>query len=518
MTPEFLKLAELVSNLDEIARRTTHPFSTHKALPKQELFHRSVKHTRVNTGGNRSGKSRASAQEIMWWATEAHPYQETTKRPRIWVISPEYRTLYEGIWLHLKYNLPDWEILKFGPKVPGWDLPTFIEFKKGGRIDFISAEGGEDRTKLQAAAIDLVVIDEEVSYDLMTEIEARGLDRDGRIIVGATLVRSEEWIIRLIENAEAGDPDIDHFQFDTRDNPYISEKATKRFIAKLPDDEYEVRILGHSRRTKGLIYSHYADRLAPLGHLVEPFPIPGNWTKLMCLDGGYRIAAALWVAISPPPSKMFAYREMYLPYSEAADWVEFIYQSEGWKLDWSINPHFGWVPGDNYEEIRLRLVDPSDFSHQKDGSVGPATRLGEDYNLDLCPATNDKGQNILDVRSLLQPVSSPKLLVFNTLTNLRSEIKKYRIKPTKDGGKKDLDQPADRPIKKHDHLMNCLEYIASQREEFHPHQTPEEQLEEEAMKDDSEIDWKEGEAGRTQYYAIMRARSRIGRERMEIER
>lgn len=515
MTEDMLKLSDLVSTLDELSRRNNHPFTGHKPLPKQEQFHRSEKQTRVNTGGNRSGKSRSSAQEILWWVTESHPYLKTPPHPRVWVISPEYRTLYEGVWIHLKFNIPDWEVLKIGPKVPGWDLPTYVEFKKGGRIDFISAEGGDDRTKLQAAAIDLVVIDEEVGFELMTEIEARLLDRDGRIVVGATLVKSEEWILRLIDAAEAGDPDVDHFEFDTRDNPYISEKARKRFIAKLPDDEYEVRILGKGRRTRGLIYSKFLPNLKTdqrHGHLIEPFDIPQGWTKAMCLDGGYRVAAALWMAITPPPSKCILYREMYLPYSEARDWVDFIYSNEGWVQDEKKNPYFGWVVGPEYEEISLRLVDPSDFSHQKDGSVGPATRLSENYGLELCPGTNDKGQNILDVRTLIE---HNKLFVFNTLTNFVAEIKKYRIKPIKDGAKKDLDHPADRPIKKHDHLMNCLEYLASQQISYVAPKTEEESITEQAMMDDEEINWLPGEAGRTQYYRIQRERMRIMRGQEE---
>jgi hypothetical protein len=494
--------------LDELAKRKAHPFVKYVPLSldtnNQLAFHKSRKYIRLLLGGNRSGKSRTSSQEIMWWCTETHPYQSTPKKPRVWVISPEYRTIYEGVWSHLRDNLPEWEIKKFGPKTPGWDIPTYIEFVRGGRIDFISAQTGEDRTKLQAAEIDLAVIDEEISGSLIVEIEMRLLTRGGRLIVGATLINSEEWIVQLETSTEVpgGNPDVDLFRLDTRANIYNNQTALKRLLTKLPEEELSVRIQGLSRRTHGLIYKNFS----PQRNIIDEFPIPRTWTRVMVLDPGYRLAAALWGAISPPPSKLVLYREMYLPFSEASDWVNFIYTSEGW-----VNTYTSvWKPGDQYEEISLRLIDPSAFSHQVDGSPGIGSRLSEDYHLDFCPGFNDKGTNIFDVRTLLMG-EDPVLKVFSSLRNFIDEIRQYRTKLSRE--RKNLDSSPDRPLKKHDHLMNCLEYMASQKVAYLQPKTAQELLEDEANMEDDEINWPEDPTERRiRRINILRLRARMNRE------
>jgi len=184
------QLAELVSTLEAIQERQQHASVTYDPLPKQKLFHESPCWCRMAFGGNRSGKSRCTGQESYWYFSHTHPYQETPKKCRIWVLSAEYRTIFEGIWTHLKNVIPPWDIAKVGPKVPNWDVPSYVESKNGSRIDFISAQGGgkDARKKLQAAEIDLLVIDEEISGELWLELQMRLVTRGGKIIISATLV------------------------------------------------------------------------------------------------------------------------------------------------------------------------------------------------------------------------------------------------------------------------------------------------------------------------------------------
>ncbi len=475
-------LEEYVTLLEELKKRREHASQTYvpddNPRRNQRAFHASSAWCRLLFGGNRSGKSRSAAQEIYWWTTNTHPHLEKLPNAaRIWVLSAEYRTLYEGIWIHLRNVLPHWEIRKIGAKVPNHDIPSYVEMKSGARVDFISAQGGEEtRRKLQAAEIDLLSIDEEISGDLWDELQMRLLTRGGRVIISATLIESEDWLLDLEDRAEAGDPDVNLVRLDTKFNKYNDEVALKRILSKLSSEEQQVRILGKRRKASGLIYANWRTENTDevTSHLIEPFTIPSDWTRVMCLDPGWRTFAGLWVAISPNDLAV-AYREMYLLFAELHEAVEFINLSE-------IN-----------EKIDLRLIDPASYKHFEDGSLGVGYQLAEDYNLDFSPALNDKRQNVEAVRKWLMPtphltkegLKIPGFRIFKTLESFLSERRKYKIKP--DTTRRDRDRAADRPLKKFDHLMNCWEYIATNRLDYIPAETDDEELDRLAMTDnDSE--------------------------------
>lgn len=469
MISDDRNLLEAVGILEELKRRKNHAFQ--KYVPddnpgrNQLGFHSSKAWIREILGGNRSGKSRSSAQEILWYATETHPYQKTPKAPRIWVVSAEYRTIYEGIWLHIKNNLPDWYVSKIGPKIQNYDFPSYIEFKSGARIDFLSAVGGDEaRKKFQAAEIDLLAIDEEISGEFWEELQMRLLTRGGRVIISATLVQSEEWLLDLEDQAKESE-DVAVFRFDTRLNKYNDEKLLAKIIARLSDDEKEVRIYGRRRRTTGLVYSTFG-----VQNECRPFAIPAEWTRVMCIDAGFRVSAALYVAIAPD-RKRYIYREIYIRQGSIHDLAHQIKVFEGFYFD--AEKGYQLVEGKEPERIFLRLIDPTSFRHLEDGSVGVGVQLSTDYGIHCSPGQNDKLSNIEAVRRLLIP-DRPELFVFDNCSNFLTEIKKYRLRGDTTG--KDRDESPDRPLKRHDHLMNCLEYIAMENAQFIPGLTPVQQL------------------------------------------
>jgi hypothetical protein len=494
---------EILSILDEMKRRKEHTFSLYSPLDLPEInqlaYHCSRAWCRLVFGGNRSGKSRVTAQEILWWGTETHPYQPTPSSPRIWVISPEYRTIYEGIWIHIRENLPGWLVSRLGVKIPQHDIPSYVEFKKGARIDFISAEGGEsDRKKIQAAEIDLICIDEEVSGDLKDELMARLITTGGRLNISATLIQSEDWLLDLEEQAKNPKiSDVELFRFNTKFNPHNNPTALKRWEESLSPEEREVRILGRSRQTKGIIYR------PPPEVKISRFDIPISWPRVHVFDPGHRVAASLWFAIDPD-SYIYCYREMYLLYSNLLECVNFWKSAEGWELISQI-----WIENNKTEKPYLRIIDPASFNTLADGSMSIGEQLSTHYNYYFIGGLASKDQNIEDVRRLFIPNENPRLKIFEDLTSLWTEIRKYRIKDRK--VKSDGDRPKARPLKQHDHLMNCLEYFASQQLSYGERKTPKLLLEEEAMKDDGEIDLPEDlEKRRNKILRIQKIRQRKG--------
>lgn len=459
------ELRELITLFEEIQERDNHESVKYSPLPKQEPFHKSKVWIRLVLGGNRSGKSRSAAQEIYWTWSGTHPYQEVPKKARIWCLSAEYRTLYEGIWLHLQKIIPPWDIAKVGSKIPGWDIPSYIESKTGSRIDFISSQGGKDaRKKVQAAEIDLLSVDEEISGELWTELRFRLVSKGGRVIISATLVESEDWLIDLEAAAEQGSADVAVFRLDTRENTHNSQEILDKFIGSLSQDDFEVRILGKSRRVKGLVYAAFnGDVGRPESNVIKPRKIPDNYNRIMVYDPGFRTSAALWVAISPT-LKAIAYREMYLHSVSLAEVVQFIRRAEGYVYEDGI-----WQPGPKTEVVSTRIIDPAGFHRMTDGTPSIGDRLATDYELFFIKGFNDKRTNIEDGRKLLevQTDGTPGFVVFDTLENFLSERRKYRIRGATPG--RDRDEGKDLPIKKDDHLMNCFEYFSSSGYAYNPY-------------------------------------------------
>lgn len=439
---------EYLNLLEELKLRQSHPGIAYvpcaDPMCNQLAFHNSDAWCRLVFGGNRSGKSRAGAQEDYWWFTQTHPYLKTPKAPRIWVLSAEYRTIYEGVWSHLRNVIPHWDIAKTGPKVPNWDIPSYIESKSGARIDFISAQGGEEtRKKIQAAEIDLLHVDEEVDGSLWIELQMRLVTRGGKVLVTATLIESEDWLLELEDKSLQGDPDVSITRLSTLHNIYNNQAAVARVVSHLSDEEKIVRIEGKRRKASGLIYANWN----PLKHEIDPIFIPDEWTKLMVFDPGFRTAAALWIAIDPKQYAI-AYREMYLHNTTLSEIADFIKASE------------------KEETIQLRFIDPHAFDHGVDGSPGIGHRLLDDYKLLFQPGQNDKMTNIEDVRRWLLPdlTGTPQFRIFNTLEHFKSERRQYRTKPASKS--RDRDDSPDRPLKRKDHLMNCWEYAATARVRF----------------------------------------------------
>jgi hypothetical protein len=73
--------------LDRLERN---PFLLYIPHPTQKAFHKSNARIRAFFGGNRSGKTRAVVQELLWYATGLHPYRKVAIPNDIWVVSLDF--------------------------------------------------------------------------------------------------------------------------------------------------------------------------------------------------------------------------------------------------------------------------------------------------------------------------------------------------------------------------------------------------------------------------------------------
>jgi hypothetical protein len=423
----------------EIKRRQKHPFYHYKPDDhpdrNQLAFHQSDASIRLVFGGNQSGKSRAVAQEIAWWLTESHPHQKTPPKPRIYCLSAGYRTLQEGLYRHLREILPEWLLFQHGANIAGWDMPAYIRLKNGAQVDFISG-------------------DEEVDQVLYEELQARRITRAGRVVVAATLVRSEDWCVNLEEQAEAGNPDVFLVRLSTfraRDAGHVSARVIKEMENSLPPEELEVRLSGKSRKSEGRVYPEFARM-----HVMQPIPIPREWPRYCAIDPGWRTAAALWAAVAPD-GRYLIYRELYYHGANYLQLAHAWFAASGYKRHPS-NADLWVVDPDHTENIEVTWIDPSAFRHETSGSSGVGVLLAQS-GLPCAPARNDVDSGIELCRTSLMPGLGgiPRMRVFDTCTNFIQEARSYR-RP-KDTRDMNHAEKTARPIKRKDHLMDCWRYL-----------------------------------------------------------
>jgi len=458
---------ELLPLAREFVRRTKHLYYHYKPAnhPRrnQVAFHCSDAVIRLVKGGNRSGKSHGTAMDVSMAVRGEHPViPEPEKDQLFWIVSAKYRTLQNGIWKHLKKMLPPWDIVRYGPNVPNYDMPSFLVYRHKHSvtgvyyhhtIEFLSSSGGEQaRERMTSAPVDYICVDEEIDWRTWDELRARIIDTGGRIAISATLYRSDPWLLDLEEFA-LSDPDIDCFTLNTEqalEDGHIHERQFKQLVKGMTKEEYAVRILGESRRAYGRVYSNLTEK----NIMADDF-IPKDWRRYCAIDPGHSTAAVLYIA-ALPTGHYWVYREIYL---QKSDWKELavaMRQAEGWVWD---EQRELWKPGPNYESIYVRLIDPAGFAHTMTGEQGAGDLLNVHYGFDCVPARNDVEYGIsLCRRDLENEINGkPVCRIFESCLYFQRELSRYkRAVDTADARKHERRAV---PIRRDNHLMDDWRYI-----------------------------------------------------------
>ena len=467
--PELMELSDR-QVLEEFQNRQLHVINTYIPSDKeghnQLSYHNSKAVCRLLFGGNQSGKSHAAAYDCAVNARGENPFISIKDKKRdyvIWVISAEYLTIKNGIYRHLRDIIPNWDIVKEGPRIPGHNLPSFIEIKrKSGyitTISFMSAKGDSGaRSKFQAAAVDYFYIDEEISEDIWEELQVRTLATGGSFSISATLVESFDWLLKLEKDAEDEDKNVFLTRLNTELNPYLDKATVERLKKTFSKETLEYRYYGKARAAMGLIYSNFDKHK----HLVRPFKIPYDWPRWCAIDPGIRTCAALWIAVNPD-NIAYAYRELYAHNEPLWVVAKEIKQLEGWKLNKELSKsfsHYVWEETDSSETMVSRLIDPKSRARSEAGEASILDQLSSRYGLICTPADNAVRPGLEDCRYWLED----GMFFFNNLNNFVDEIKSYRYRPI--NARRDQNAPIEDPIRRSNHLMDCWRYIARDKPDF----------------------------------------------------
>lgn len=217
---------------------------------------------------------------------------------------PEIRTVFEDVLGIGRYWSGD-KILELRENPDKPFLAKKASDNMWGRIILRSASSGGG---LESAMAKAAWLDEcgqnEFTLEDWEAVQRRLSLAQGRVL-GTTTLYNRGWLkSEVYDRWNDGDNDYDVIQFASHINPAFPREEYDRAERTLPDWRFKMFYKGEFSRPAGLIYKDFTDDM-----LVDPFPIPPHWPRVVGIDFGGANTALVWLAQDPETGIWYAFRE-----------------------------------------------------------------------------------------------------------------------------------------------------------------------------------------------------------------
>lgn len=418
---------------------------TVSAFHQQRMFHECDKKIRLFIAGNRSGKSQAGAAEIAYWVSNMHPWLLVPKSDKryaervMWVVGPTYEHIGTVLWPKIRSLLPEswWKSIVWYERGKG--MPDTIYSNTGWKVSFKSAQQG--REAFQGIDIDAAWLDEDIPSDVVREIEARTIDRAGKIWWTFTpLSMFTEMAIEWHDKAMDNDNNVASFRGSIFGNRYLPAHEVARIYESWDESERRIRAYGEFAQLEGLIYN---DRIFTSNNVIDDEErgkmLKQDHTIYLCIDPGYVTTAGTFWSVDTF-GRYTLVAEHYGKRMTVAENTQRIYD---------MSQELGGLP---VEHIFMDIAAMQ--SGRKDGKTVLEEYENEFASLNksdimIYPVTNKNPHD--RITKVLQAMSTKidgikKLRVWAGCPMFFHERKRYIYKNGK-------------PRKKDDHIMNGMEYF-----------------------------------------------------------
>lgn len=406
---------------------------------------------RLFLGGNRSGKTTSGICYGMLQCLPPEFVPEHLVPFKRWgfddpcfgrVVTPDLTSTMEGVVLQ---KVRDWcppAALKGGSVDRAFDkVQRILRFKCGSWMQFMSND--QDLDKFGGTALHWCLFDEEPRQDIYSECLMRLIDFGGEVLFTMTPLQGMSWIYDEFfepwENDRLEDDDVRVVVVDMDDNPHLSEEGKKIALQGLSHEERQARKSGRFVSFAGLIYPNFST----FNHVVpDEDELPEGVECFEGLDPGMRHMAAVVFCYLDSEDRLVVYDELAVQGKTVRDVSKQIkLKRERWKM----SP--AWTVIDPAARNRNQQTGRSDQQEYVDCGIV------------AFPGQNDVRAGINRIRQRFE-AAPPRLLISSRCVELRGELKKYRWQ--KDS-KRSENAPAERPVKKDDHLLDALRYVVMQR-------------------------------------------------------
>lgn len=340
----------------------------------------------------------------------------------------------------------DLDLIKFKKNNP-IQFPIYWELKNGSSFEILTYE--QKTVQFEGWEGDLAWFDEPPPRDKFIATTRGLVDRGGRVMMTLTPL-NQPWIFDEI--VKVADKSYSYsLTMDIRDNlhrvedgvevGHLNEAAIKRFEMALKPEEKEARLHGKFLHLSGLVFKQFD----PNVHIFGECEIKDTWTRYMAIDPHPRTpTACLWLAVDEFDNYV-VYDELYLADMDIKEMASAIKAQEG--------PY----------PAQIRYIDPA---MDKDNAIAGGFNVRKElmkYGIYTIRANNDwdYGKDCMD--QALTPKwnsftgeETPRLRIDSGCKRLIHEITHYVWDSKMVIG---IENQKQRPIKKNDHMVDCLRYL-----------------------------------------------------------
>ncbi len=327
---------------------------------------------------------------------------------------------------------------------------VLTEGKGISRVEFISFEDtAAAYDKFQSANIGWFMIDqaEEASKEIFDALVSR-LRRipSGRCAWFVYNPAGHNWLWKLFHpNSQEFNPS-DFWLVDTKtsDNPFLPDDYEQSLRATYSEDKIERYLMGSYEAYTGMVYKDFSIKT----HVIDPFPIPGEWQRGVGLDHGLNNPTGVMFLAKDPDGNLFCYDEHY-------------------QSGWLVSEHAKYLLPKIPKNCWMMVIDPS--ARNRDPITGRS--VIQEYakerifwiegNNDIAAGINRCGEYLRVDPDRIHPLTkkkgSPRFFVFRDCHHFIDEILDYQWERIKSGFG-DKNEP-EKPRKKGDHLMDAWRYL-----------------------------------------------------------
>lgn len=236
------------------------------------------------------------------------------------------------------------------------------------------------------------------------------------------------------------------------ENVHLPADYVQTALSTWSEERVRREILADENIFEGAVYPEFRQDI----HVVKPFAIPKEWTKIVGADHGFRNPSCwVWGAVDFD-GNIYIYREFY-----QREWlIQEIVKGN------SRTQEPGVLSLQGKEKIEACYMDPSVRATRGQTGISDWETYLEHLPSDfpLIGANNDVTAGIDRVKTYLKqhPISKkPRLYVFDTCKNLINEFLAYKWEERQASSKNDKESPR----KFNDHAMDALRYLIMSRPE-----------------------------------------------------
>lgn len=420
---------------------------------KQEPFLESRKRVKLFAGGNRSGKTTAGMVDNLIQSLDREDIPEHLVgykqfEPPFYcrILSPDLIDTLQGVLLPKLHEYVPVSALLGGSFKSAFSIQNrTLKFKNGSRWQFMSFE--METLKMGGAAFHRIWYDEEPPQSVRNENQTRLWDYGGQEVFTMTPLLGMTWmydgIYRLAEEVDY----ITVVEVDSLENPHINHDAMMRDLESKTTSKEEAlaRRKGKFVSFAGLIYDNW-DRSEHI--LPEPAEddrlIPENATIYMGIDPGLQfMCAVLWVYLTID-NTMVVFDEM--PFTDGETIPEICRAIQVRNASHGQLPHWN-------------VIDPA--SRNRNPQTGRSDQMAfADNGVIALPGQNAVPAGINEIKRRLE---EGKLFITANCTETIKQMERYRWKAPTRQREQEEDDRRSRPVKKDDHLLDALRYVAMSR-------------------------------------------------------